>query len=112
MTGIEMLREFAKCMLSEDVCSRVPNALGKKCDDFMGCGKCYKFVCNAIADQIERETERETERTCRDKNGGQRSMGFECTRCETQCEHIYNMCTGEIDLPTYCPGCGAKVVME
>lgn len=61
-----------------------------------------------IADQIERETER----TCRDKNGGQKSMGFECTRCETQCEHIYNMCTGEIDLPTYCPGCGAKVVME
>lgn len=62
----------------------------------------------SIAGQIERETER----TCRDKNGGQKSMGFECTRCETQCEHIYNMCTGEIDLPTYCPGCGAKVVME
>lgn len=61
-----------------------------------------------LADQ----TEQETERTCRDKNGGQRSMGFECTRCETQCEHIYNMCTGKIDLPTYCPGCGARVVME
>lgn len=55
MTGIEMLREYAKCRLSEDTCGWVPNMLDKECDDFGSCSECHLVVCNAIADQIERE---------------------------------------------------------
>lgn len=55
MTGIEMLREYAKCRLSEYTCGQVPSMLSKECDDFGSCSECHMVVCNAIADQIERE---------------------------------------------------------
>lgn len=50
------------------------------------------------------------ERTCHDKNGNNRDMGFECVECEQTCPHIYDGTTGTIASPYFCPGCGAKVV--
>ena len=57
MTGIELLRKYAETRsLTLLTCRQTPEALGKECDDFRSCNDCHMFVCNAIADQIERET--------------------------------------------------------
>ena len=87
MTGIERLRALALSMERLDFCAHAEEL-------------------RDIADQIERETTR----TCRDKNGGDRSLGFECTRCEATCENFMNLGVGDDEVPDYCPGCGAKVV--
>lgn len=59
MTGIELLRKFAETRPPTVVtCSQLPDALGKKCNDFKNCNDCHMFVCNAIADQIEREIDK------------------------------------------------------
>ena len=56
MTGIELLRKYAGTRQASATCRQLPDALGKECDDFRGCNDCHMFVCNAIADQIKRET--------------------------------------------------------
>lgn len=57
MTGIELLRKYAEAgSLTLLTCGHMPEALGKECDDFRGCKDCHMFVCNTIADRIERET--------------------------------------------------------
>lgn len=104
MTGIEMLREYAECGLSEDTCGRVPNMLDKECDDFARCSECHMVVCNAIADQIERETERTCELTRVEDCSGLvqgTTQWRTCSRCGIEV----------LAYPaTYCPCCGAKVV--
>lgn len=56
MTGIELLRKYAETRQAAATCRQLPDALGKECDDFGSCSDCHRFVCKAIADQIERET--------------------------------------------------------
>lgn len=58
MTGIELLRMYAETRPRQAIADdcQLPNVLGKDCDDFENCNDCHRFVCNAIADQIERET--------------------------------------------------------
>ena len=58
MTGIELLRKYAETRQAAATCRQLPDALGKECDDFGSCSDCHRFVCKAIADQIEREAER------------------------------------------------------
>lgn len=56
MTGIEILREYANYGALYEHCKQVTKMLGKSCCDFENCDDCHRFVCEVIADQIERET--------------------------------------------------------
>lgn len=109
MTGIELLRKYADTMPTKGGCSQLFDALDKECDDFGSCNDCHRFVCNAIADQIERETER----TCRMTKKGPEFIlegWWECSECGI----VYPPCNEEIArwALQYCPRCGAKVVEE
>lgn len=53
MTGIELLRKYAETRQAAATCRQLPDALGKECDDFGSCSDYHRFVCKAIADQIE-----------------------------------------------------------
>ena len=87
----EMLREYSRKY--SGVCWPAL-VLELDCGDFETCEECSTYCIKRLADLIEPETER----TCKPSN----KCGF--PTCD--CGELFK----DLELPNFCPNCGAKVL--